>query len=421
MPIFCVAYSAVLRKKWNMNAKRIHRKGNAIHMKQYRIPICILLAVMLLTGIGLYTSAELPDKYYTFTDRDISIDSILPVTTTVTARSDTSYDMDVKLMGFMPIKQVTVEILPETMLIPSGETFGIKFYTDGAVVVGFNDLNQNGKVINPAFEAGLRLHDVIRSADGQKIGSNEDLVRIITKSDGNPIQIEASRRGMDFTVTVTPIYDETTRSHKIGLLVRDSTAGIGTLTYFDPVTQTFAGLGHGISDLDTGELLPLGHAVAYQAEVNAVNKGAPGAPGELRGTFLEYRLLGTVYRNTDRGIYGQTASSELLRGEPIPIGLRQDVEEGDATVLCTVSGTTVQEYAIKILKVYRNTENHTKNMMIQITDENLINATGGIVQGMSGSPILQNGKLIGAITHVLVNDPQKGYGIFIENMLETAS
>ena len=301
-------------------------------------------------------------------------------------------------------------------LIPGGQSFGVKFYADGVMVVGVSDVTgQDGKTSSPAYDAGIRVKDIIKTVDGRSISSNEELISIVRASEGQALKIEAERDGEGFTATVTPVSDEK-GEYKIGLTVRDSTAGIGTITYYDPVNHTFAALGHGINDTDTQQLLPLRRGEVLGADIFGIVKGQIGSPGELQGTFRENSDIGILYENSAEGIFGELNEGFVYPAQPIPTAEKSEVREGPATIMCTIDDSGVQEFEIEIVNII-NTQKTTKNMLIKVTDPDLLAATGGIVQGMSGSPIIQNGKLIGAVTHVLVNDPTEGYAIFIENMM----
>lgn len=305
----------------------------------------------------------------------------------------------------------------ELMLIPGGQAFGVKFYTDGVMVVDMTAFETADGMRNPAYEAGIRTKDIIISVNGEKITSNRDISKIVSACNGKQVVFEVKRNDTTFTVNVSPQKSAAQDSYKVGLWVRDSTAGIGTITYFNPQTGHFAGLGHGISDVDTGVLMPLAAGDVIGANISSVIKGQKGAPGQLEGSFNEFVQYGSLLQNTSQGVFGKTEDRNLLSQQAIPIASNEQVEVGEVTIRCTTNGTQVSEYKAMIESINKSSSSQGKNMVIKITDEALLEKTGGIVQGMSGSPILQNGKLVGAVTHVLINDPTMGYGIFIENML----
>lgn len=308
----------------------------------------------------------------------------------------------------------------ERYLIPVGQTVGIKLFAPGVLVVGFAEEDGTADCATPAERCGLQVGDMITEIDHQKVRSIEEVAAALRASEDNTIAIAALRGGRLLTLEATVLPDPTDGGWQLGAWIRDSMAGIGTVTYYDPSTGAFAALGHGITDVDTGELMPLGNGSIMSASVTGVLKGASGAPGQLHGSFDLGRDTGSLSANTDAGIFG-TADQSVFPGEAIPVARRSQVTTGPATIRCNVSGDEVKEYQVEILRVYPEALSSTRNLMLRVTDPALLEATGGVVQGMSGSPILQNGRLVGAVTHVLLDDPTKGYGILAETMLEAAS
>lgn len=302
----------------------------------------------------------------------------------------------------------------QKMLIPLGSPFGIKMYTEGALVVGFSEITtENGKS-SPGYAAGIRKGDSIISINGEKITSNENMAQIVERSNGAELLVKYKRSGAVYTVTVTPVL-QTDGIWKIGVWIRDSTAGIGTVTFIDPATGYFGGLGHGICDVDTAQLMPLRKASVYDVTIDSVVAGKKGDPGELCGRFTSSKVTGDILLNANNGVYGKLYG-DFTGYRAYPVASYAEIVTGPATVITTVDGITPKEYSVKIEKISGNSEGE-KNFLIRITDESLLDITNGIVQGMSGSPIIQNGKIIGAVTHVLINDPAKGYGIYIGNMI----
>lgn len=304
-------------------------------------------------------------------------------------------------------------------LIPGGMNFGVKFFTDGLLVVGTADVTTAEGLCSPARESGIKVKETIISVDGKKMSTSEEFARTVNDSGGKEITLAVKdTAGTERKVAVKPVLSTETGKWCVGVWVRDSTAGIGTVTYINAFTGEFGGLGHGICDTDTGALMPVGKAYVVDVNITSIVKGDTRTPGELKGTFGK-EVRGEIYKNTETGVFGTlTTLPESLR-EPMETAKKKEVTEGKATVLCQVNGK-VGEYEIEIVKVYKDSGD-TKNFLIRVTDPALLEAAGGIVQGMSGSPIIQNGRIAGAVTHVLVNDHTKGYGIFIENMLNTAS
>ncbi len=367
------------------------------------------------------TAATLPDSFLVRQGDSFRFDSILPVKAVIVTDDNNTVSVVksggdrfiLKVFGFLPAKEVTVQATNTTYVIPGGEAFGVKLYSQGVMVIGFSDLTNNS---SPAYDAGIRAGDMLISLNGIAVTTNEEVSAIISSSGGTSVKAVILRDGKEKTVNIQPQKD-VTGNYKSGMWVRDSTAGIGTLSYYVPDTGIFAGLGHGITDTDTGEIFPLQSGDAVEARIYSVNKGSKGTPGELCGS-LGTKSIGSLFGNTECGVFGKR--NEALSGQAIPVAMKQEAHRGQAYIRCTVEGDTVKEYSVEIVSIDYNSDAATKNMVIRITDEELLQKTGGIVRGMSGSPIIQDGKLIGAVTHVFVDDPTSGYAIFAENMLEAA-
>lgn len=334
--------------------------------------------------------------------------------------SETEGESQLKLsvMG-IPIKKINVSVLPQTYVIPGGESIGVRINTDGVMVLGIGDVKTIDKKTYAPSDDVFKAGDLIIKANNKSINNKQDLIDIIEKTNENEeIVFEVKRDEEIINLNVKPVKGED-GLNKIGVWVRDSTQGIGTLTYFNPTTQNFAALGHGILDVDTKEIMTVKDGEINLSNIIGVKKGEKGKPGELVGDYYNNDELGEVLKNTNVGIYGKiTDDSTFSKIEPIPIGTREQVEIGPAKIRCTIDDSDIQEYDIYIENVNKYSTDSSKSMIIRITDPRLIKKTNGIVQGMSGSPIIQNNKLIGAVTHVFVQQPDKGYGIFIENMIK---
>ena len=307
------------------------------------------------------------------------------------------------------------EELRDLSVYPGGMPFGVKFYTDGVTVVGFADVEIAGGKCNPATDAGLKPRDVILSVNGEALAGASSLTELIENCGGNALVLHCRRGGNEFDVTLTPVWCEAEARYKTGIWVRDSGAGIGTVTFILPDTGAFAGLGHGICDADTGELIAMKRGSVSDVTISSVVRGAAGAPGELKGYFNAGKV-GSLLGNSTSGVWGVFTELPEEVGEAIPVGLREEICEGDAYILSTLDSNRVEQYDVRISNVTRDAKG-SKCFTVTVTDPALLAISGGIVQGMSGSPIIQNGKLVGAVTHVLINDPTTGYGIFAENML----
>lgn len=299
--------------------------------------------------------------------------------------------------------------MPE-MLVPVGSTVGIRLDADGLVVVGFDQENPSA-----ARDAGMQKGDIIKKVNGAAVGDCENFKSLVAGGGGRTVDVTVERRGKAVELAIQP--EKNGSGYQLGVYLRDSMAGIGTVTFYDPQNQVYGALGHGVNDMESMVLLPLEDGEIMPSSVVEVQRGVSGAPGVLKGAFDTSKTLGTVESNTEHGIFGRGAQS-LGVHEAVPVASRKEIRTGKATILANINNTMVQEYEVEITKLFPMELESGRNMLLTITDQRLLRATGGIVQGMSGSPILQDGKLVGAVTHVLVNNPTCGYGIFIENMLE---
>ncbi len=300
-------------------------------------------------------------------------------------------------------------------LVPVGHTIGIKLFSEGVVVVGLAEVESTAGPSAPGVACGLKVGDVIEEANGNAVESSEQFAAMLQCS--GTVELGVSRDGADLTLAAEPVLGPD-GTYRLGAWIRDSMAGIGTVTFYDPETGAFGALGHGITDSDTGLLMPLGDGSVMDAEVKAVKKGASGDPGELRGSFNLTEDMGTLYANTEQGVFGVLEQCDFATGDAVPVASSGQAHAGPAVILSNISGDEVESFDVELVRVVEGTG--TQNLLIRVTDEELISRTGGIVQGMSGSPILQDGRLIGAVTHVMIDDPTKGYGILIENMLDQA-
>ena len=308
----------------------------------------------------------------------------------------------------------------ERTLIPVGRAVGIKLFADGVMVVGLAQVGQEGAADSPARNCGLKTGDVITHINSEEVSTIEEVQEALQASGGAKLTIRALRGDKQIQLTATPT-ENGQGDYQLGAWIRDSMAGIGTVTWYDPATGCFGALGHGINDVDTALLMPLQSGSIMYATVSDVQKGVQGKPGELHGAFEVTRDMGELTANTGSGVFGQLTDPALVEGlQPVEVAARSQVKTGKATILSNVSGDTVEEYTVEIIHVYPGDESG-RDLMLKVTDQRLLDTTGGIVQGMSGSPILQNGRIVGAVTHVLVNDPTRGYGILAETMLKTAA
>ncbi len=325
------------------------------------------------------------------------------------------YHATLKIANTIPFRKIRLRVSDPESVCVSGELVGLRLYNKGLIVTDTAGIKSNGRKLFPARDADLLPGDVILEINGKEVLSGRDASSLLTENTSVTILRGSTLKKL----TVHPVRDDEDGVFKLGIWIRDSTAGVGTLTFFDEESGTFGALGHSISDYDTKVVFNVKRGSIEKSSVASVIKGSSGTPGEISGRFSsDNPKIGTVEKNCEAGIFGKIVATSGVRGTSYPIGVMSQVEEGNASILSTVDDS-VKEYDIKILRAMPFGA-ATKGMMIEITDKNLLEKTGGIIQGMSGSPILQNGKIIGAVTHVLVNDPTRGYGIFIENMLTEA-
>ena len=314
-----------------------------------------------------------------------------------------------------PLLCLEAEELEGLTLTPGGMPFGVRFLTDGVTVVGFCDFEAGGKKVNPAAAAGLKLRDTILRVNGEPLTGASALTEKIEHCGGQELILLCRRGASEMELRLKPVWCEAEQRYKTGIWVRDSGAGIGTVTFIIPETGAFAGLGHGICDADSGELIAMRRGTVSDVTISSVVRGAVGAPGELKGYFNPGKT-GALLGNSACGVWGVFSDPPESTADALPVGLRGELEEGSAEIFCTLDSNRIGRYRVEISNIDR-TATGSKCFSVKITDPALIAASGGIVQGMSGSPIVQNGKLVGAVTHVLINDPTAGYGIFLENML----
>lgn len=383
-----------------------------------RIKAVATATALLILFITTQLGSGLPDSISVFASEDMNVAVSSRLDSSLLSATVSGNSATVRLLGVLPVKNVKLKVYETEGLYPGGMAFGVKLFTEGVLVVGISGVAGFGFTVSPATEAGIRKGDVLLSVDGAEIDSAEALKAAIEAAGANAVKIRLRRGDEVLDTTLYPALSAEDNKYRAGLWVRDSTAGIGTITYIDAESGSFAGLGHGICDSDTGSLMPLGRGVVVDVDITGVKKGTSGIPGELKGTFDNVQR-GTIESNTETGVYGTLDTLPQELGDPLPIGLKDELKTGKAYIYTTLDGNTPDRYEIEIEKIYKSS-GKTKNFLIRVTDNTLLEQTGGIVQGMSGSPIIQNGKIVGAVTHVLVNDPTRGYGIFIENMLEAA-
>lgn len=340
---------------------------------------------------------------------------------TITSDEVGSFKIKLKAFGFIPVGSVDVYVLPDLKLYPCGWLIGVKMNTKGVIVVGLEDIETvDNKELCPAQEADIKVGDIIYEIDNQDVNEAEDIKQIFKNKKSDTLSVKL-KRGEEYINTEVSAVESIDGSYKIGLWARDNIAGIGTMTFLSTENAVFGALGHSINDVTTGILVPVKDGSIVNAHVISVIEGQEGIPGEIRGIFYdEDEEIGTLSKNTEYGLYGEMIKIKNQNVTALPIATQSEIKEGEAQILCSIDSEEPKYYDIIIEKKYNQRTKSTKGMLIKVTDEELLKKTGGIIQGMSGSPIIQDGKIVGAVTHVLVSDPKKGYGIFIEWMINEA-
>ena len=326
----------------------------------------------------------------------------------------------VNLFDKIKLKTINIKVLEDVEVIPVGQIVGIKLYTNGVLVIGSTSIeNENGEICKPFASTQIQEGDTIVSLNGTTVNNTKELIEIINESKGEEIEITYIQNEQQKTEKIKPVLCEYGQ-YKIGLWVRDSAGGVGTITFYDEETNSFAGLGHAITDIDTVEIINISSGEIDDVNILAIQKGEKNVPWKIQGTIIKNAEIGSIYKNTQYGIYGIIKNLSNLKidyTKKMKVASRQEIELGEATCLSEIDGE-VKEYSLNIEKIYLNNNYDNKSMLVKITDEELLEKTGGIVQGMSGSPIIQNGKFIGAITHVFVDAPQIGYAVFGDIMVK---
>ena len=325
-------------------------------------------------------------------------------------------DFNLNLFNLFSVKDITVNVIPKTKVVPVGKAIGMKLYTDGVLVVGMSEIEGQ----KPYENSGIQEGDRIVQINQNEIDTTDDLMQVVNKCNGKEISIKYMRDDETKTTSITPVKNQN-NEYKLGLWVRDAAAGVGTLTFYEPSSKMFATLGHGILDVDTSEIIKIENGELVTTNILSIDKGEKGSPGEIRGTIESGQTIGSISKNTEFGVFGLLSKPSYLainENEAIDVCLRSEIQEGKAQIICELENGKKEYYDIEIQKIFINNNKDNKSMLIRVTDKDLLEKTGGIIQGMSGAPIVQNGKFVGAITHVLVNDPTMGYGVFADIMLK---
>ena len=398
------------------------------------IPKLLLVFFLLIVYVYVIVVSNIPNKLVIFEGEDISIN--LPIGIKIDNRNalevssnsknklsekGTNVKLNVSLLNNIALKNVNVDILPRTKVIPVGSVAGVKLYTNGVLVVGMSEIEgEDKKIYKPYKESGIKEGDTIISINQTQINSTDELIKEVNKSKGNDIKVKYvhDEKTLECSIKAVKTGKE---DYKIGLWVRDSAAGVGTVTFYNQSTNQFAALGHGILDIDTEKLINIASGEFVTTNILKIEKGEKGNPGRIQGTLEKQKEIGKINQNTGFGIYGQVediSSLNIDKSKEMEVALRDEIKTGKAEILCSLENGKVDKYEIEIKKIYKDNNYDNKSMRIKITDKRLIDKTGGIIQGMSGSPIIQDGKLVGAVTHVIVNEPLEGFAVFGDIMIK---
>ena len=408
-------------------------------MKKNKKILLIAFLLAILTTIYIYICAVngIPENIIIFKGDNINIKTVLGIDLNTEKQesilASSSLDENsinqnvgtqnvaVKLFNTFTVKNVSVSVLEKTTVIPIGQVAGLKLYTDGALVVGMSEIKgMDNQTYKPYENSGIEEGDRIIKVEDTSIKNAQELIDLVNTSNGDSLEITYIKDEETLVCSINPV-QSSDGQYKLGLWVRDSAAGIGTMTFYQPSTGKFAALGHGITDIDTGELIQISNGEFITTTIMSIVKGLAGNPGKIQGTIDSQTEVGKIYKNSNLGVYGQITDVSALNidlSKEYEVATRDEIKLGKATVICSLDGNTAKEYEIEIEKIFLNNNDDNKSMLIKITDDELIEKTGGIIQGMSGSPIIQNGKFIGAITNVLVNDPTQGYAVFGDIMIK---
>ena len=404
-------------------------------MKKMILKIFLIIFLLILY-IYILLITNLPSSIVVFEGENLNLASILGLQFSLISNEETievssnnsaqvtekvgKSNLKVSLFNNV-VKNLEVDVLPRKTVIPVGNIAGVKLYTNGVLVVGMSEIEgEDNKKYKPYANTGIEEGDTIISINNTEILNTDDLVNIVNSSNGNKLDIKYVRDNQSLECSITPV-KTIENDYKLGLLVRDSAAGVGTVTFYEPSTKSFAALGHGIVDIDTEELINIASGEFVTTKILNITKGESGNPGRIQGTIDNQENIGIISKNTRFGIYGKVDDTHSLNidyTKEMEVALRSEIQKGKATILCSLDNENVKEYEIEIEKIYVNNNYDNKSMLIKITDQELLEKTGGIIQGMSGSPIIQNGKFVGAITNVLVNNPEEGYAVFGDIMLK---
>ena len=391
-------------------------------MKKFRIMIIIFF--MLILYIYVANVTLIPKEITLLRGESYKVRKMYGIelleTASTSNNSINNRNMEISLFG-IKLKNININIIEDLKVVPVGKIIGLKLYTNGVLVVGMSEIEDiNNQSQKPYENSNIKEGDTILKINEKNVDDIDNLKKLINASNGENVSITLVRDGTVFTSSITPI-ETKNNEYKLGLWVKDAATGVGTITFYEKESKCFGALGHGITDADTDKLIDIDSGEVVTSKVLSIKKGEQGLPGEIRGTILNQKAIGSVYKNTQFGIYGtlnNLSSLNIDTSNAVYVAKRSEIEEGEASILCSLEDNVVEEYAVNIEKIYLNNNSDNKSMLIRVKDERLLEKTGGIIRGLSGAPIIQNGKFIGAVTNVLVSNPEIGYGIFGDLMIK---
>lgn len=398
-------------------------------MKRIFLKTCLILFLLILL-VYVTNITAIPNSIVLFQGEELNLGIVLGVilkdkndeyasietSSTLNNNILEKKNITLSLFNLIDVKNIEINTIPKTSVVPLGNSVGLKLYTSGVLVVGMTEVEGQKPYENTGIEEG----DMIVEVNQEEVTCTAELLNSINNSKGKNLSIKYIRDGEEYVSTMAPIKTKD-NEYKLGLWVRDGAAGIGTMSYYEPSTNKFAALGHGIIDIDTEELINISSGELVTSKISSIVKGKEGVPGEIKGTIINGETIGNVCNNSNFGIYGDITDKSKLgvsTTNEIPVANREEIKEGKAKILLNLENGVREEYEIEITKIYKNNNANNKSMLIKVTDNKLLELTGGIIQGMSGAPIIQDGKFIGAVTHVLVNDPSTGYAVFGDLMIK---
>ncbi len=387
-----------------------------------------ILIIFILFLLYIYVSCifSIPKEIILLNGESLNLKTLYGMKITETAKTSNNNlnvsNAEISLFGKISLKNINITTIEDMSVVPIGKIIGLKLYTNGVLIVGMSEIEDKNNILNKPYEnSNIEEGDTILKINETEIEDIDNLKKVVNSSNGKNLELTLLRNGNVITTSIVPTQTNE-KEYKLGLWVKDAATGVGTMTFYEPESKVFAVLGHGITDSDTDSLISIDTGELVTSKVISLKKGESENPGEIKGTIINGQKIGEVEKNTKFGVYGKLTNPTALNidtSKALKIALRDEIEEGEAKILCSLDDSNIaKEYSIQIEKIYRDNDYNNKSMLIRVTDKELINKTGGIIRGLSGAPIIQNGKFIGAITNVLVSNPEIGYAIFGDLMVK---